>query len=278
MEAKDTRTTPVCLTVAGLDPSGGAGVAADIKTFSAFGCYAASAVTSITFQNTQGVYGAEHQSPESVRQQLVPIFDDFDVAAVKTGMLPTKEIIEVIAEVLSERNAVRIVVDPVVRSTSGFDLIDDAALENMIRTLLPMALIVTPNLLEAERIAGHPIRSESDFTDAARIMLDFGANSVLIKGGHFESNAAPEKAIDRLFNEKGMRRFENEFIQTTSTHGTGCTLSAAICANLALGLSVEESVSRSKEYVTEAIAGSQGLGKGNSPVDHWAGVKIRGER
>lgn len=278
MDSKDPCKTPVCLTIAGLDPSGGAGIAADIKTFSAFGCFATATVTSITFQNTQGVYGAEHQSAESVRQQLTPIFDDYDVAAVKTGMLPTRKIIEEVSAVLSERGASNIVVDPVVRSTSGFDLIDDEALKSLIGKLFPMALIVTPNLVEAERIVGQPIKSDEEFAQAGVRMQGFGAGNVLIKGGHAEPSSARGKAVDRLFSGEGVKRFESDYIETTSTHGTGCTLSAAICANLALGFSMEESVGRSKDYVTEAIASSQGLGKGHSAVNHWAGVKIRGER
>src|SRR5690348_2408932 len=144
---------PVCLTIAGLDPSGGAGVIADIKTFSAFGCFAAAGVSSITFQNTTGVFGAEHQTAESLRRQVVPIIEDYDVAAVKTGMLPTREVIEETARLIETMGEIPLVVDPVVRSTSGFDLIDDAALRSLIEMLFPIATVITPNRPEAERIS-----------------------------------------------------------------------------------------------------------------------------
>src|SRR5687767_9539602 len=171
---------PVCLTIAGLDPSGGAGIIADIKTFSAFGCFAAAAVASITFQNTIGVFGSEHQSAEGLRRQIAPVVEDYNVAAVKTGMLPTREVIDEVAKIVRELPGVKLVVDPVVRSTSGFDLIDDAALRSLIEFLFPLADLVTPNLPEAERITGLTIRSEDDVRAAAKRMQTMGARAVLI--------------------------------------------------------------------------------------------------
>ncbi len=272
-------TTTVCLTIAGLDPSGGAGIAADIKTFSAFGCYAAAVLTSVTYQNTQGVFGAKHQSGESVARQIGPVFDDFEIAAVKTGMLPTVGVISAVAEALSMGKTDKIVVDPVVRSTSGFDLIDDRALKELVRKLFPQALIVTPNLQEAERIAGFEIRTEDDFRNAAESILSFGPQFVLIKGGHLApDDSKPARAVDRLFWQGGYKFYEAEYIDTMSTHGTGCTLSSAIAANLANGKELAGSVGIAKEFVTEAIRTSPSLGKGHSPVNHWAGVKIVGER
>jgi hydroxymethylpyrimidine kinase/phosphomethylpyrimidine kinase len=238
---------PVCLTIAGLDPSGGAGVIADIKTFSAFGCFAAAAVTSITFQNTTGVFGAEHQSAEVVRQQVEPVIDDYEVVAVKTGMLPTGEVIDETARLIGRMNGVRLVVDPVVRSTSGFDLIDDAALRVLVEKLFPLADIVTPNRPEAERITGRTINSRSDVEAAAREMQSMGARNVLIKGGHMESE---QKAIDYLFLGENVHEFEAPFIDTTATHGTGCTLAAAIAANLALGKGLVDAVKIGKDFVT----------------------------
>jgi len=176
---------PVCLTIAGLDPSGGAGIIADIKTFTAFGCFATAAVASLTFQNTTGVFGAVHQTAEIVRGQIEPVIEDYTVAALKTGMLPTGEVIEAVARIVKENDLKNFVVDPVVRSTSGFDLIDDAALRILIERLFPLADIVTPNLPEAERIARMKIETEADIERAARIMQSFGAKTVLIKGGHF---------------------------------------------------------------------------------------------
>ncbi len=257
---------PVCLTIAGLDPSGGAGIIADIKTFSAFGCFATAAVSSVTFQNTQGVFGAVHQSADSVRRQVEPVLDDYEVAAVKTGMLPTREIIEIVADIVDQAGLRNFVVDPVVRSTSGFDLIDDAALDALIEKLFSLAAVVTPNIPEAERITRMTIRSENDINQAAKIMHSLGAANVLIKGGHFTGNAS-RAAKDYLFSEGRLEIFEAEFIETNATHGTGCTLAAAITANLAIGNSLSESVKIAKAFVTEAIRTSPHLGKGNSPVN-----------
>jgi hydroxymethylpyrimidine/phosphomethylpyrimidine kinase len=265
----------VCLTIAGVDPSGGAGIIADIKTFTAFNCFAVTAITSLTFQNTQGVFGFENQSANCVRQQILPIFDDFDVSAVKTGMLPTLEIIEEVARIIVEKNVENFVVDPVVRSTSGFDLIDDNALQSLIKHLFPLAKIITPNIPEAERITGLKIENESDIRQAAKIMQSFGAKNVLIKGGHFQGKrdkgkgkASGFKASDFLFIGDELFVFEADFIETNSTHGTGCTLAAAIAANLANGKSLAESVAKSKEFVTQAIKTSPNLGKGNPSVNH----------
>ena len=265
--------TKVVLTIAGLDPSGGAGVVADIKTFSAFGCFAACAVTSITFQNTTGVFGAVAQTAEIVRGQVEPVLQDFEISAVKTGMLPTREIIEEIARLVRENDLKNFVVDPVVRSTSGFDLIDDGALRALIETLFPLAYIITPNLPEAERIAQMKIENEADIERAARVMQSNGARNVLIKGGHFwnaegETRKAELKAKDYLFYGDDLKIFEAEFIDTTATHGTGCTLASAIAANLANGKTLIEAVEISKKFVTEAIRTAPNLGKGHSPINH----------
>jgi hydroxymethylpyrimidine/phosphomethylpyrimidine kinase len=256
---------PVCLTLAGLDPSGGAGVVADIKTFTSFGCYAAAAVSSVTFQNTTGVFGAVHQTAESVRKQVEPVLDDFDVAAIKTGMLPTKEIITETARLLERSHCLKIVVDPVVRSTSGFDLIDDDALRALMEILFPIASIVTPNRPEAERICGFTIKNYDDVARAGEKILALGPDNVLIKGGHAINGA--NKAVDHLFSASGSVRFEREFIETTSTHGTGCTLSSAIAANLALGNDLLEAVKIAKDFVFEGIRSAKQLGKGHSPVN-----------
>ena len=260
----------VCLTIAGLDPSGGAGIIADIKTFSAFGCFATAAVTSLTFQNTTGVFGAAHQTGESVRRQIQPILDDYTVAALKTGMLPTVEVILETAQLLVENSLPNVVVDPVVRSTSGFDLIDGEALRALINHLFPFSDLVTPNIPEAERIANMTIKTEDDVCEAARKMQSFGASNVLIKGGHFFNkgeNCENRIAKDFLFVGDVLTVFEAEFIETTATHGTGCTLAAAITANLALGKNLIEAVGIAKDFVTNAIATAPKLGRGNSPVN-----------
>ena len=274
----------VCLTIAGLDPSGGAGIIADIKAFSAFNCYATAAVASLTFQNTTGVFGAANQTAEIVRRQVEPILQDFTVSAVKTGMLPTGEIIEEVARLVREYNLENFVVDPVVRSTSGFDLIDDAALKILIEKLFPLAAVVTPNLPEAERIAQMRIENADDIRKAARVMQSFGARNVLIKGGHIPildfgfwisdsegSNRKPKtgerKAVDFLFCGEDLRVFESEFIETDATHGTGCTLAAAIAANLALGKTLVEAVETAKRFVIEAIRTAPNIGRGHSPIN-----------
>lgn len=255
---------PVCITIAGLDPSGGAGVIADIKTFSAFGCFATAAAASVTFQNTTGVFGAVHQTADSVRRQVEPIIADYEIAAVKTGMLPTREIIEEVAGLIEVNQLQNIVVDPVVRSTSGFDLIDDAALAALIERLFPLADLITPNLPEAARIVKRPIESVEDIREAAGEMHRLGARNVLIKGGHFETE--DRKARDYLSLAGEMHVLEAEWIDTTSTHGTGCTLASAIAANLALGNDPLRSVKIAKDFVNKAIRNSPGLGRGNSPI------------
>ncbi len=259
--------TKIALTIAGLDPSGGAGIVADIKTFSAFGCFAAAVVSSITFQNTQGVFGAAHQTAETVRRQIEPILDDYNVDAVKTGMLPTREIIEETARAISERGLRNIVVDPVVRSTSGFDLIDDDALRALISILFPLSDLITPNIPETERISGVAIETESDIRDAARIMREMGAKNVLIKGGHFPIPDSSQTARDFLFLDDAMIVLEGEYFDTTATHGTGCTLSAAIAANLALGNDLAKSVEIAKKFVGNAIRNAPMLGHGHSPIN-----------
>ena len=257
-------SSTVCLTIAGLDPSGGAGIVADIKTFSAFGCYAAAVVTSLTYQNTIGVYGASHQSADTVSRQLKAVFEDLDVTAIKTGMLPSPEVIRSTAELLKFNNVKHLVVDPVVRSTSGFDLIDDSALQVLIEELFPLASLITPNIPEAERISEISIKSKGDLAKAAAVMQSMGAKNVLIKGGHFE---ADENSNDHLFVENDVEVIRAERIKTKATHGTGCTLSSAIAANLALGVNLNESVSIAKRFVTEAIRTAPSIGRGNSPIN-----------
>lgn len=269
----------ICLTIAGLDPSGGAGIIADIKTFTAFDCFAAAAVTSLTFQNTTGVFGAVHQTAESVRGQIEPVLQDFEVAAVKTGMLPTRETIEEIANITQQYDLKILVVDPVVRSTSGFDLIDDEALNALVEKLFPLSSIVTPNIPEAERISKIKIETEEDIFQAAKIMQRFGAKNVLIKGGHLpisdfglrisnSKNPDSKMATDYLFVGNDLSVLEAEWIETDSTHGTGCTLAAAIAANLANGKSLINAVETAKKFVTEAIRTAPSIGRGHSPINH----------
>lgn len=253
------------MTIAGFDPSAGAGVLADIKTMSAFGCYGVSAITSLTLQNTQGVFGAHHQTREVVRGQLEPLFDDFDIAAVKTGMLPTRDVIAEVADALSSRAIAHVVVDPVVRSTSGYDLIDDRALAALVDLLFPLATVVTPNRAEAERITGAEIATASQMEGAARRILALGPEAVLIKGGDIKD----EKATDLLVDSAGVATFSSERVNSTSTHGTGCTLSSALACLMAAGHTLRQAVPIAKQYVVEAISAAHGLGRGHGPLNHF---------
>ncbi|MEP6924450.1 MAG: bifunctional hydroxymethylpyrimidine kinase/phosphomethylpyrimidine kinase [Pyrinomonadaceae bacterium] len=255
---------PICLTIAGLDPSGGAGIIADIKTFTAFGCFATAAVTSLTFQNTTGVFGAVNQTAESVRGQVLPVIEDFQIAAVKTGMLPTGEVIEEVARLIQEFKLPAPVVDPVVRSTSGFDLITDEALQSLIKSLFPLARVVTPNIAEAERITNLKIETFESMQAAARKIYDLGAKVVLVKSGHLVHDG---KTRDLLFDGESFEVFEGQFIETKATHGTGCTLAAGIAANLANGKTLNEAVQIAKDFVTNAIRTAPHIGRGHSPIN-----------
>lgn len=255
----------VCLSIAGVDPSGGAGVLADVRTFARFGCFPAAAVTSLTFQNTTGVFGAVHQSAETVARQIDAVADDLSVDAVKTGMLPTREVIAAVAERISEWALSPAVIDPVVRSTSGFDLIDDEALAALTEMLFPLASVVTPNVPEAERITGVEIKGPVDTAEAAKRMLDLGAAAVLIKGGHAVGDG--EMMIDRLFTASEVTEFAAPRIETTSTHGTGCILAAAITARLAYGDTLTDAIATAKAFVHEAIRTAPGIGRGNGPIN-----------
>ncbi|MDX6270782.1 MAG: hydroxymethylpyrimidine/phosphomethylpyrimidine kinase [Acidobacteriota bacterium] len=267
-----TNGMPVALTIAGFDPSGGAGVVADVKTFTAFGCFATAAVTSLTFQNTTGVFGATHQTAADVRAQVLPVVADFKVAGMKTGMLPTREVISEVARLLRETalGDIGAVVDPVVRSTSGFDLIDNDALAALKSELLPLARVVTPNLPEAERLTGLEIKTETDMRRAAALLREMGARAVLVKGGHLTG----DEAIDLLDDGGHVELFRAPRIETDATHGTGCTLAAAIAACLARGMNLSGAVGAAKRFVTEAIRRSPQLGRGFSPVNHNLRVRF----
>jgi hydroxymethylpyrimidine/phosphomethylpyrimidine kinase len=259
-----SNTKPVVLTIAGIDPSGGAGIVADIKTIAALGCFPAAALTSITFQNTTGVVGAEHQSAATLRAQVEPIVQDLQVAAAKTGMLPTAEIVAEVVRLFEEGNLPAPVVDPVVVATSGDVLIDDEALEILKTKLFPLARIVTPNIPEAEKLAGFLIQTEADMRRAAEMIQALGARAVLVKGGH---RATAGQALDILLNEDGrFTEFRSEYLDVGEVHGSGCTLSAAIAAGLAKGLTLEDAIVAAKDYVTNAIKTAPRIGRGARPL------------
>ncbi|HKR02406.1 MAG TPA: bifunctional hydroxymethylpyrimidine kinase/phosphomethylpyrimidine kinase [Pyrinomonadaceae bacterium] len=291
MAALKAKAPPVALTIAGFDPSGGAGVIADVKTFTAFDCFATAAVTSLTFQNTTGVFGAVHQTAEAVRAQVLPVTEDFTVACAKTGMLPTREVIAEVARLFRETSLPAPVVDPVVRSTSGYDLIDDEALHALVQELMPLAQVLTPNIPEAERITGLRIEDEEGMARAARAMREMGARAVLVKGGHLKNadcglriagKGEPEvgnapNALDLLDMEGRVTLFRGEWIETTSTHGTGCTLSAAIAACLGHGLILEKAIETAKRFVASAIRHAPGLGHGHGPINHNVRIVMSNE-
>lgn len=260
----------VVLTIAGLDPSGGAGVLADIKTFAAFGCYGLAAVTSLTFQNTRQVLGALDQNAETVLQQLAPLFDDFEISAIKTGMLPTPEIIRAVAGFIKEHSVPFVVVDPVLTSTSGFEFVDDSVPDVLKNDLFPLASLVTPNIAEAQMFYGAEIKDQTQKERAAQSILKAGAGAVLITGGDDESSLASDLLLDGHEYEV----FTSERIRSKNTHGTGCTLASAIACLLARGRSLRESVALAKQYVTEAIVAAPQLGRGRGPLNHFV-VKPR---
>jgi hydroxymethylpyrimidine/phosphomethylpyrimidine kinase len=261
----DSEIKPVVLTIAGLDPSGGAGIVADIKTIAALGCFPAAALTSVTYQNTTGVFGTEHQTGETLRAQVMPIVEDLSVAAAKTGMLPTAEIVAEVARLFAEENLPAPVVDPVVVATSGDVLIDEEAFEILKSRLFPLARIVTPNIPEAEKLAGFAIQNETDMRRAAEAIKLLGARSVLVKGGHRE--VRPGEAVDLLLNDDGsFTEFRNEYLDVGEVHGSGCTLSAAIAASLGKGMTLEQAVGAAKKYVTNAIRSAPRIGRGARPL------------
>lgn len=251
------------LTIAGSDCSGGAGIQADIKTITAHGMYAMSAITALTAQNTTGVYGISEVPAEFVSEQLDCIFTDIRPDSVKIGMVYDKDIIKTIAEKLAEYKAENIVIDTVMISSSGRRLLTEAAEAELVNTLLPLGTIITPNLPEAEVLCGFPVKNADDMLKAAEKIAAMTGSAVLVKGGHLSG-----KALDILLADGKVSRFEAERLYTKNTHGTGCTLSSAIACGLANGYSISESVEKAKAYLTKAIETSLDIGKGAGPLNH----------
>jgi hydroxymethylpyrimidine/phosphomethylpyrimidine kinase len=253
------------LTIAGSDSGGGAGIQADIKAMSANGVFAMSVITAVTAQNTEEVTDVFELPASIIAAQLDAIFDDFDVSAVKTGMLPSTEIIRVVAAMLRPQAPANLVVDPVMMSKSGRPLLRPDAVDTLKTDLLPLALIVTPNIHEAQQLSGIEITNLADARRAAKIIHQFGCRHVLIKGGHL----LVERATDLLYDGRFFHVFTGEFIDTPHTHGTGCTFASAIGAQLARGKAVTDAVQAAKTYVTEAIRHSLAIGHGKGPTDHF---------
>lgn len=251
------------LTIAGSDSSGGAGIQADIKTMTVNGVYAMSAITALTAQNTTGVTAISEVTPQFLGQQLDAVFEDIFPDAVKIGMVSSSPLIETIADKLSAHRAINIVVDPVMAATSGARLIDGSAVETLKNRLLPLAAVVTPNIAEAEILSGISIRSEEDMRSAAKTICAAYGCSVLLKGGHSVNDAN-----DLLCVNGEYRWFYGKRIENPNTHGTGCTLSSAIAANLAKGYDMEASVRHAKEYLSGALSAMLDLGKGSGPMNH----------
>ncbi len=257
-------TIPRAMTIAGSDSGGGAGIQADLKTFTSLGVFGTSAITALTAQNTTGVTAVVELAPEFVVAQIDAIMSDIGTDAAKTGMLSSAPIIEAVAEAVRRWDLTRLVVDPVMIAKSGAPLLRPEATDALRRLLLPLALVVTPNLHEAGVLAGGPVRALAEMEEAARTIGAMGPRYVVVKGGHLEDS---EQSVDLLFDGAGFRLFAAPRAATRHTHGTGCVFSAAIAAGLARGLAVPDAVARAKELITAAISAGLPIGKGHGPAD-----------
>lgn len=256
--------TARALTIAGSDPGGGAGVQADLKTFSAFGVYGMSAITAVTVQNTLGVSGVLAVPPQVVADQMDAVLSDIGAGAAKTGMLGSAPVIRTIAARLKAHRVNKLVVDPVMYAKSGHALLEPAAAGALIKELLPLALVVTPNAPEAERLSGIKVRDGMSARRAAKIIRAMGPRFVLVKGGHL----AGPVCEDLLYDGRSFAVFRSPRVDTRNTHGTGCTMSAAITAGLARGLTAKEAAAGAVEYVAGAIRHALPLGGGHGPLNH----------
>ncbi len=255
---------PRALTIAGSDSGGGAGIQADLKTFGALGVYGLTAITAVTVQNTLGVSGYEALSPDTVAEQIRAVVTDIGVDAAKTGMLASREIVEAVADAVAETAVPNLVVDPVFLSKHGHPLLAEDAVDALRTRIVPLATIVTPNLPEAAGLSRFPVRTTEDMEEAAEAMLALGARAALVKGGHL---AGSPRADDLFFDGRRMVWIEGVRLETPHTHGTGCVLSSAIAAHLALGREPLEAVRLGKSFVTEAIRHALAIGHGIGPVD-----------
>ncbi len=254
----------VALTIAGSDSSGGAGIQADLKTFAAHGVFGLSALTAVTAQNTRGVADVAVMRPALVLAQIEAVVTDMGADATKIGMLANAPVARAVADAI-ERHALRhVVLDPVMISTSGARLLDDDAVAVLRGRLLPLASVVTPNVFEAEALTGQRVATVADLGRAARRLVELGARTVLVKGGHLDG-----PAVDVLFDGRVAIEFATDRVPGRHTHGTGCTLSAAIAANLALGEDLTSAVGRAKDYVTRAIRQAPAIGEGHGPLQHF---------
>jgi len=261
----------IALTIAGSDSGGGAGLQADLKTFHQFGVFGTSVVTAVTAQNTVGVRGWQGLPPELVTSQIDALADDLPPLAVKSGMLGSAELVEAVAAGIARRRLPRYVLDPVMVATSGDRLLERAAERLIAERLVPLATLVTPNLDEAAILVGDRVTAPDDMERAGRALLKLGAQAALVKGGHLprEEEGEGDEIVDVLVMDGAVRRFTHTRLDTTSTHGTGCTLSAAIAAGLAHGRPLERAVEDALDFVHRAIAAAPGLGHGHGPLNHF---------
>ena len=253
------------LTIAGSDPSGGAGIQADLKTFHAHGVFGMSVITAVTVQNTQKVYSVQEIDPQMVYDQIVYLFEDIEIDAVKIGMVSSVILIETIAKALKEVNPPVVILDPVMISKSGYSLLKKDSRDALVEKLFPLAEVVTPNIYEAEALTDKKIASVDEMKDAAIRILRLGAKKVVVKGGHLGGKLATDILYDGIL----LKELTGKRIETKNTHGTGCTFSSAIAANLAKGIDFFNAVSDAKAYITGAIENSLSIGHGHGPVDHF---------
>jgi hydroxymethylpyrimidine/phosphomethylpyrimidine kinase len=259
---------PILLTIAGFDPCCGAGTAADLKTFAAHGCYGVAAITSLTVQNTQGVETVHNTPSAELRAQLEVLVNDCEIAAVKIGMLGNRGNAVVIGEFLDAHKFAHVVHDPVMKSSSGAELLDAGGIKYVVTELLKRASVITPNVAEAEVLTGMTIKDVADMEAAARKIVELGARAVIVKGGHMD------RAVDALFDGNEMIQLGGEKVKTDNTHGTGCTFASALVAQLAAGRGLLEAATLAKAYVMKAIEKGYPIGKGRIPLDHFYRQRI----
>jgi hydroxymethylpyrimidine/phosphomethylpyrimidine kinase len=251
------------LTIAGFDPSCGAGIAADLKTFAAHGCYGVAAITSLTVQSTEGVQAIHNTPSAELREQLEVLSRDCDIAAVKIGMLGNRGNAVVVAEFLDAHKFAQVVHDPVMKSSSGAELLDAAGIKYLVAELLKRSTVITPNVPEAEILTGLEIKDVAGMETAARKIVEMGAHAVIVKGGHME------RAIDVLFDGETITLLGGDRVKANNNHGTGCTFASAVAAQLASGRGLAEAAMLAKAYVTKAIEKGYAIGKGRIPLDHF---------
>ena len=258
---------PVVLTIAGSDSSAGAGIQSDLKTFHNHGVYGVTVITALTSQNKKGVQSSFEVPAKIIKSQLISLLDDFNIRTAKTGMLSSSKVIEAVYGVLKDKKKLKLIIDPVLFSKNQFVMLDKNGIKSLINKLLPLAFLITPNFSEAEILTGIKFNTFEDMELACKILNDFGAKNVLIKGGHMTKNIGLPVASDLLYSKNKFFIFPANYINTKHTHGIGCTFSAAIAAKIALGKKIEESIIESKIYVQNKLQRTEKIGSGINPVE-----------